>query len=71
MYVLFLRTTALVFSSTAGFGISGMEAKYVEYFKVVKDVEDESLDKFIPDTDGERALVVALYHRFQNSKFQS
>ena len=27
--------------STAGFGISGMEAKYVDYFKVVKDVEDE------------------------------
>ena len=26
-------------------------------------------NKFIPDTDGERALVVALYHRFQNSKF--
>ena len=30
--------------STAGFGISEMEAKYVEYFKVVKDVEDESDD---------------------------
>ena len=39
-----LRTTALVLGSTAGFGISGMEAKYVEYFKVVKDVEDESDD---------------------------
>ena len=26
-------------------------------------------NKFIPDTDGERALMVALYHCFQNSKF--
>ena len=42
--VLFLRTTALLLGSTAGFGISGKEAKYVEYFKVVKDVDDESDD---------------------------
>ena len=35
------NTTALVLGSTAGFGISGMEAKYVEYLQVVKDEPDD------------------------------
>ena len=48
--------------------MTNLAAVIVSYPQSRTSISSFLLDnKFIPDMDGERALVVALYHRFQNA----